>query len=121
MTNLKQHIKYVHTSENNFTCGLCKYATPHRRHIKKHINYVHKRENNFSCEQCQYSTPFKRNLERHITGVHNEENKFNTNNLNMLHLSNAIWNDILNVFIHVRRIRNCDADNANMLRFKNSI
>lgn len=73
-TDLRLHVKKLHTSEKPMHCKMCGKSFPDRYTLKVHKK-THEGEKCFKCDLCPYSSISQRHLESHML-IHTDQKPF---------------------------------------------
>lgn len=68
--NLKNHLKYVHTADQNIECAQCFRTFKSQVHLRSHMNSVHAVPDEVSCHTCHKIFLTQKKLKNHIYYTH---------------------------------------------------
>ncbi len=78
-SNLKTHIRFIHTKERPYTCDMCPKSFTQNSNLKNHIRHIHTKEKPYTCDMCPKSFTQNSNLKSHIRHIHTKEKPYACN------------------------------------------
>ncbi|XP_001653713.2 zinc finger protein 184 [Aedes aegypti] len=68
-TELRNHVRSIHTTDERWECQKCKSVFKNRKLLNQHLE-SHVEERNFKCDACDFAFKTLQHLKRHISTVH---------------------------------------------------